>query len=268
MASLGILVGCMGHEINNPNAMIRLQIENIKNISNDAKMLLDESSKEEGPFYLGGMPYPKASAVLFDSIEDVYHQTVRIEQVVSELRSYATADSKRKKMISLDSVILGTMVLLSPEIRRFTGTFENKIVSANRRDNKSAIAYSNDERRSKIHANQYSLQQVLVNLLLNAIRATKDRGREARISLNIVSHSDTVELIVEDNGIGIHSDEISKLCDPYFSKNIDSGGTGLGLFIANQIISDHNATMVFRSELGVGTAVHLKFPAERLRNTQ
>jgi signal transduction histidine kinase len=72
-----------------------------------------------------------------------------------------------------------------------------------------------------------------------------------------------VELIISDNGVGIHPDDIDKLCDPYFSRNLEQGGTGLGLFIANQIIMDHNASMEFNSELGAGTSVHLRFPAIR-----
>jgi two-component system, NtrC family, sensor kinase len=267
MASLGMLVGCMGHEINNPNALIRLQVENIKSIVTDAKPILQEFAAEEGTFFLGGMPYPEASNVMFDCIDNIYNQTVRIEQVITELRNYTTADSNNKQMISLDSVLLGTMILIDPEIRRFNGQFENKVASGNRRTEKQNIKCSVIERRAKIFANQYSLQQVIVNLVLNAIRATKDMGDKARISINIVSHNYTVELIVADNGIGIHPDEIPKLCDPYFSKHMESGGTGLGLFIANQIISDHNATMVFKSELGKGTTVHLKFPAERVKNT-
>jgi signal transduction histidine kinase len=83
------------------------------------------------------------------------------------------------------------------------------------------------------------------------------------VHIEILSHQDTVELIISDNGEGIHPDDLDKLCDPYFSRNLDKGGTGLGLFIANQIIIDHNAAMEFKSEIGTGTSVHLTFPAIR-----
>jgi signal transduction histidine kinase len=168
-----------------------------------------------------------------------------------------------KKLIGLDRAIFGTMVLLNPELKRYEGKVLNMIDSGNKRVELPGKIYSGEERRAKIFANQYSLQQVIVNLLLNAIRASVPRKQEGRVSIEIVSHPDTVELVISDNGVGIHPDDLDKLCDPYFSRNLESGGTGLGLFIANQIIEDHDASMEFKSDLGTGTSVHLKFPAIR-----
>jgi signal transduction histidine kinase len=263
MASLGMLVGCMGHEINNPNAMIRLQIEYIKKIALDAQPLLRSFAQEEGPFFMAGMPFNDAEKMLFDSIEGIHDQTFRIERVISELRNYATADPKEKKLISLDRAVFGTMVLLHPELKRYQGKVLNRVDTGNKRTEQPGTAYVGVERRAKIFANQYSLQQVIVNLLLNAIRASESMGQEGRVSIEIVSQPDTVVLVISDNGEGIHPEDIAKLCDPYFSRNLDKGGTGLGLFIANQIIVDHNASMEFTSEVGVGTSVHLTFPALR-----
>jgi signal transduction histidine kinase len=263
MASLGMLVGCMGHEINNPNAMIRLQVEYIKKIALDAQPLLRSFAQEEGNFFMGGMPFDSAEKMLFESIEGIHSQTFRIERVISELRNFATANPMEKKLIGLDRAVFGTMVLLNPELKRYEGKVLNMIDSGNKRVELPGKIYSGEERRAKIFANQYSLQQVIVNLLLNAIRASVPRKQEGRVSIEIVSYPDTVELVISDNGVGIHPDDLDKLCDPYFSRNLESGGTGLGLFIANQIIEDHDASMEFKSDLGTGTSVHLKFPAIR-----
>jgi signal transduction histidine kinase len=263
MATLGLLVGSMGHEINNPNAMIRLQIEYINKFTIDAQPLLRAFAQEEGNFYLAGMPFKEAEIHLLDSIKGIHDQTFRIERVISELRNYASADPKKRDFIGLDRVVTGTMVLLKPELRRYEGKIVNKIDSQKTRSNQPDTSYTGSDRRSKVFANQYAIQQVMVNLLLNAIRGSAFRGQEGRVHIEIYSRPDTVEIIIADNGEGIHPDDLPKLCDPYFSRNQDKGGTGLGLFIANQIIEDHNASMVFQSDLGIGTSVHLTFPAIR-----
>lgn len=262
MASLGMLVGCMGHEINNPNAMIRLHIELIKRVCVDTRPIMQAFISEEGNCYLGGYPYIEADKLLFDSIDAAHNQTFRIERVISELRNYATADSKEKKLIGLDRAVFGTMVLLNPELKRYEGKINNMIDNGNKRSD-SAEVYTGPDRRARIFANQYSLQQVIVNLLSNSIRATKNLRTDGKISIEILSHLNTVEMRITDNGEGIHPEDIPKLCDPYFSRNLNSGGTGLGLFIANQIINDHGGTMNFISDLGVGTTVSIKFPVCR-----
>lgn len=266
MSSLGMLVGCMGHEINNPNAMLRLHIEFIRQIAIDAQPLLRAFAEDEGNFFLGGYPFKEAEKMLFDSIEGAHNQTYRIERVISELRNYATADSKEKTLIGLDLAVLGTMVLLNPELKRYEGRIDNKVDTGNKRTGNSKQEYTGVDRRAKISANQYSLQQVMVNLLLNSIRATKHLGKNGIIRMEILSNSDMVEFVITDNGEGIHPDDLQKLCDPYFSRNLNSGGTGLGLFIAKQILDDHNATIKFQSELGAGTSVRIGFHALNREN--
>lgn len=260
MSSLGMLVGCMGHEINNPNAMLRLHIEFIRQIVIDAQPLLKTFAEDEGNFFLGGYPFKEAEKMLFDSIEGAHNQTYRIERVITELRNYATADSTEKTLIGLDLAVLGTMVLLNPELKRYEGKIVNKVDTGNKRTGNSKQNYTGSDRRAKISANHYSLQQIMVNLLLNSIRATKHLGKKGMISMEILSNSDTVKFVMTDNGEGIHPDDLQRLCDPYFSRNLNSGGTGLGLFIAKQILDDHNATIEFQSELDSGTSVTITFP--------
>lgn len=267
MASLGMLVGCMGHEINNPNAMIRLHIEFLKKVALDVRPIIRSFAEDEIEFSIAGFPYLEADRMIFESIDSAYNQTVRIERVISELRNFATADSREKSLIGLDKAVFGTMVLLNPQLKQYEGKIVNMVDKGNKRTDSTDLVYTNPDRRAKVLVNQYSLQQVIVNLLLNAIRATKEKGKDGSITLQILSYPDTVQLKISDNGVGIRPDDISKLCDPYFSRNMGSGGTGLGLFIAKQILDDHKATIEFNSELGSGTAIHLMFPAIRFKET-
>jgi polar amino acid transport system substrate-binding protein len=69
-----------------------------------------------------------------------------------------------------------------------------------------------------------------------------------------------ITISVTDNGAGIAEEDLPHLCDPFFSRYLNHGGTGLGLFISKGILDDHNGTMEFVSELGTGTTVLLRFP--------
>jgi signal transduction histidine kinase len=109
-----------------------------------------------------------------------------------------------------------------------------------------------------IEADAEKIQQVLLNLLLNAIDASH-KGSLVLVSLSSTDESE-VELSVSDQGEGISRDEISKIFDPFYSTK--PSGTGLGLAIVKSIIDNHGATINVTSELGRGTKFTIIFPRE------
>lgn len=119
--------------------------------------------------------------------------------------------------------------------------------------------------RSKlaIYCNQFQIESVIINLLQNAMRAVAGKPEaERRICLVACEVGGMAVIQVKDNGMGISEEDLPYLCDPFFSRHIDQGGTGLGLFIAKGILDDHNATIEFISTVGEGTQVCLRFPHE------
>ncbi len=101
------------------------------------------------------------------------------------------------------------------------------------------------------------LQQALQNLILNAVQAMPDGGK-LKISAQPQFKEKKLIILIEDNGIGISKDKITKIFDPFYTTRED--GVGLGLSLCYQIISDHNGSLQIESKENIGTKVILTFP--------
>jgi signal transduction histidine kinase len=106
-----------------------------------------------------------------------------------------------------------------------------------------------------LYAVRDQLVQVFLNLVLNAIDAT---DRDGRIDLQVGRRAGGVEVSVRDNGSGIAPENAARLFQPYFTTK--KHGTGLGLFVTRQLVTDHGGTVTFESRLGEGTAFHVFLP--------
>jgi signal transduction histidine kinase len=97
------------------------------------------------------------------------------------------------------------------------------------------------------------IRQILWNLLLNAIQATEN----GRVCIYTIEQEHDLTLVVEDTGKGIPADNVAKIFDPFFTTR--AGGTGLGLFVVQQIVKAHNATIEVESTVDVGTLIRIRF---------
>jgi signal transduction histidine kinase len=108
-----------------------------------------------------------------------------------------------------------------------------------------------------------SLKQVLINLLVNAVKFTPQGGRIG-VAASMAGRS--IEIVISDNGIGIPKDRIADLCQPF--KRIETvlssrhQGSGMGLFITKTLVERHGGTLVIESGLGEGTTIRVRLPLE------
>lgn len=112
-----------------------------------------------------------------------------------------------------------------------------------------------------VRGNRQQLEQVVVNLVMNALLALPGRDCEVTVSTRFDSPSSRVVLTVRDEGAGMESEVLKKLTEPFFTTRINEGGTGLGLYISSSIIRDHGGVMDFSSAPGKGTTVTVSFPS-------
>jgi signal transduction histidine kinase len=150
----------------------------------------------------------------------------------------------------LAGIIQETMVLLEREMRKYRISVEMQI-----RQVPPANAVGNQ------------IQQVLLNLVINARQATPEGGR-VLIGLTHDTVSDTVDLSVRDTGSGIPAEKLPRIFDPFFSTKAgpDSsgkGGTGLGLSTCRNIVEQHRGRIRVESTVGVGTCFTIKLPVYR-----
>lgn len=103
------------------------------------------------------------------------------------------------------------------------------------------------------------LHQVFLNVLHNAIQAVSENGH-IEVSFVVNLEKNTVVTRIADNGPGIPAELIEKITQPFFTTKPMGKGTGLGLYISNQIITEHHGTMKFESSPGNGTAVIIELP--------
>lgn len=126
------------------------------------------------------------------------------------------------------------------------------------------ITFGCDKELPEITADRQRIEQVIINIISNAVKYTPDGGR---IDLKLTkSARKTVLLEVRDNGIGIPQADISHLFERFYrvekSRTQDAGGTGLGLAIAKELVEAHGGRISVESELGKGTAVTIELPVE------
>ena len=116
----------------------------------------------------------------------------------------------------------------------------------------------------KIHGDRARIEQVLMNIISNALKYTPDGGR---IEIFSGTSDDDVWVRIEDTGVGIPEDDLPRVFDRFYrvdkARSRESGGTGLGLSIAKEIVTKHGGDLAIRSTLGVGTSVTITLPIKQ-----
>ena len=115
----------------------------------------------------------------------------------------------------------------------------------------------------RVRGNAQRIEQVIVNLLLNACEALPDPGRAVRLSTRRDAARRAVVVEMRDEGVGIPPEHLPRLADPFFTTKRESGGTGLGLSVSAGIVKEHGGTLEFRSVPGAGTTASLVLPELR-----
>ncbi len=111
-----------------------------------------------------------------------------------------------------------------------------------------------------------NLQQVLLNLLRNALYAASEREDAGTVCVrsSYRQHKQTVRIEISDNGSGIPHDLQSRIFEPFFSTKPSGIGTGLGLAVSKRIIEQHQGALSFESAVGVGTTFAIEIPVEQV----
>jgi signal transduction histidine kinase len=174
---------------------------------------------------------------------DIVADTKRAGAVIRNLRDLYREQVGDLKIVDLNVIVEETMRLLRSEIvvRHVSLTTER------------------DPRVLEVLGNKVQLQQVVVNLVMNAIQAMQDSDREVRrIRITAAHRGRKAEIRVEDRGPGIDPDKIAHIFDPLATWK--SGGTGIGLAISNAIIRAHGGRMWAKNRRGGGACVGYTLP--------
>ena len=245
MAALGVLVSGVAHEVNNPNGFILLNMPILKDVFLDALETLDGRYREQGDFELGGLPYSTVKQDVPAMLDEMSEGARRIKRIVEDLKDFARRDdAPRVEPVDLDAIVRAAVRLIEPTIRKSTASFELNL----------------DRTLPRFQGNAQRIEQVVVNLLLNACQALPDPTRAIRVRTRHDADGRSVVLEVQDEGVGIPPEDLPRLTDPFFTTKRERGGTGLGLSVSAGIVKEHGGALEFTSVPGAGTTVTLRLP--------
>jgi len=246
MASLGILVSGVAHEINNPNGLILLNMPLILDYFNDTRHIIEDYYVNNGDFHVAGLKYSRLKTKIEPKLVDIQDSAKRIKRIVEDLKDFARMDeSDIEQVIDINQIAAAAVRLLENRIQKSTNFFST--------DYTAEITY--------IKGNPQRIEQVIVNLLLNAFQALRNSDEGVCLMTKYSKEKNEIILEIHDEGEGVLPENIPYLTDPFFTTKRHTGGTGLGLSVSAGIIKDHHGSMEFTSIPGQGTTVTIFFPA-------
>jgi len=245
MASLGILVSGIAHEINNPNNFILLNAQLFSKIWRDVTPVLDEYYKENGDFVIAGMLYSRSKDKISQSIEGILAGSERIKNITKSLTEYAKTDSGNlNEQVDINKVVEIAILITGNLIRKSTANFK--------------VYYGKN--LPLIKGNAQQIEQVVINLITNACQSLRKDTDEIKVSTYFNEERRKVRIKIEDQGSGIEERDLKYILDPFFTTKRNMGGTGLGLSVSYNIIKSHNGSLILKSEPGSGTMARASFP--------
>lgn len=246
MASLGLMVSGVAHEINNPNNFIMFNAPIIAEAWKDAFPILKEYRRENGEFSLAGLSFSELQEIIPKLISGILDGSQRIKKIVENLRDFSKKDRRGlRRDVDINQVMREAAALLETQIKDSTDYFH----------------FDCGDSMPVIKGNPHQLEQVIVNLLINSLQSLPNKKRGVWLSSKWDEETDSVVVKIRDEGLGMTREVLEKIMEPFYTTKQNTGGTGLGLFISYGIIKEHKGTMDFQSEVNKGTQVSIKLPA-------
>ncbi|NWG02460.1 MAG: ATP-binding protein [Syntrophaceae bacterium] len=220
LSTIGVLARWMAHEIRNPLSSLNINIELLREELGEEAQL---SQKEE----------------IHSLINFISYETLRLENNLKEFLDFNRLPPPKFEWFQLNEVLDSIVRLLRPDAQMKNAKIETH--------------FQKKLPMLKIDVSQFNL--AISNLLVNSIQAVSEKGE---IHLFTRSSKKNVFVIIQDNGVGISKEHLSKIFDFMFSTK--PMGSGLGLSIAKKIISDHHGEIDVKSEVNKGSTFKIRIP--------
>lgn len=227
MASLGTLAAGVGHEINNPLAAVRMNLE----------LAVQQ---------LGNLPPSGELTAALDMLGEALGGADRVRDIVHDLKIFSRAEATELLPTDLHSLMDSTLRMAWNDIRHRATLVKD---------------YAPDLR--PVLAVESRLGQVILNLLMNAAQAIPE-GQSGlhRIVIRTFQEGDWASFSVQDTGQGISPEVMAQMFTPFFSTKSVGEGSGLGLSLSHRIVADLGGTLSVSSEPGLGATFTVRLPAQ------
>jgi two-component system, NtrC family, sensor kinase len=261
LESVGRLAAGIAHEINTPIQYVGDSVHFLRSAFDDLDKLIG-SSRDAGAAlpecaeraaydllmaeltekydleYLR-IEVPKAFTRTFDGVE-------RVTNIVKAMKEFAHPDANEQSPVDLQHALETTLLVASNEYKYV------------------AKVLTEFAELPQVVCNVGELNQVFLNLIVNAAHAIKDSGKDVEsgeIKIRVTAEGSEAVIRVSDNGCGVPAENLSKIYDPFFTTKEVGRGTGQGLAISHSIVVDkHGGEISVASEVGVGTEFTVRLP--------
>ena len=220
MRAIGTLTAGVAHELNNP----------MNNIMLTAHMLVEDYAQLSDEERL-------------DMVGDVIEETGRAKRIVSNLLDFARESDSMFQPLNLAKLLNDTVRLAENQVRMAGIRLQLTVADG----------------LPEISGDSQKLQQVFLNLILNAVDASP-KGSIIQMDAQVHSEPDKIAIQIIDHGTGIPKDHLSSIFDPFFTTKAQGKGTGLGLSVSQGIVAKHGGGILVDSEEGRGTVFTVVLP--------
>ncbi|MHB9052707.1 MAG: ATP-binding protein [Thermoleophilia bacterium] len=223
LASIGVLVAGVAHELNNP-------VNNISMIAQTYDEMYVKLSEEQR----------------IEFMRKIDQESERIKGIVNNLLDFARPKEPKPRRIDVNALLTKALVLVQNTLN--VSSIETNL--------------DLDDGLPDIFIDDNQVQQVFVNLFLNAAQAMAPGGR-LFVSTRLQPDGKMVDIIIRDTGKGIQPEYLPHIFDPFFSTK-EAGGTGLGLSVSYSIIKNHGGNIRAESRPGIGTTFTIQMPVNHI----
>ena len=231
----------------------KMQSDFISNVSHELRTPLTSVRSYAETLMTGDIEEAKQ----YEFLDIIVSNADRMAGLIKDFAKYTSTDYM-ELVLNLTESDLPTLVETS--IKKVEPMGNEKNLSVNR--------MFSDGLRVSLEMDRVRIEQVLLNILYNAIKYTGEKGR---VDVDIISGQNCVQIVIADNGIGIPEEDLARVFERFFrgdkARIGDIGGTGLGLAISKQIVDAHGGSIAIESKLGRGTTVTVSLPSGRARGT-
>lgn len=262
LASIGQLAAGVAHEINNPVGYVMSNLGTLQEYLAAIKAVLaegrqlaeavltgDSEGQQDRAQRLQKIVATEDLGFVLEDIEQLVAESLegtnRVRDIVSNLKSFARVDEACCKDVDLNEALESTLKVVWNELK-----YKCKVDK-----NFGKLPY--------LRCYPGELNQVFVNLLLNAAQAIDEEGV---ISIVTEAIDDEIVIQITDDGCGIPAEAMDRIFDPFFTSKELGMGTGLGLSISHGIVKKHHGSIEVMSEVGKGTTFVVRLPREGIQD--
>jgi len=250
MDALGTLVAGAAHEINNPINLMQFNLPLFQKMWQDLMPMMDSVSEHLETKKFGGLTYSFIKQNMLQLIADMEMATNRLAQIVNGLKQFSRKSNPADKSeVQVNSAVENAARLAVSTLSK----------------SKTELILELASNLPYLHANLQNLEQIVLNLMINAYQSIDHDGGWVKITTGWRPADRVITIEVTDNGRGINPIVAGKIFDPFVTDRQAQGGTGLGLSVTYNLVKAHHGEIAFKSQPGKGTTFTVALPTSDKR---